>query len=171
MEEMLTVRTHLARGDIFRAVLARVARPAALLRTWGLWTLGVAALLAFGRGLPKDAIDVLVLGLSASAGALFSVVVSIGFVLLRVRRTLARSDGVLGEHCYRLTDEGLRETTSVNETLAGWSSIRGVGETGQFVVVELHSGSFHIIPRRCFDYTAQAAGFVSEVRRRVSGNA
>ena len=167
----LAVSTNLSRGDIVSAVLARMTRPVALLKLWGLWTLGVAALLAFVRGMPQSAIDVLVLAISAAAGALFSVVASIGVLVLRVRRALGTGDGVLGEHHYLLTDEGLQERTAVNETLSRWNGIRGAETVGKFVFVEMPSGGFHILPRRCFDSPDHEATFLSEVRRRASTSA
>lgn len=165
---MTTASTRLSRADVVGAALARAARPGALLKLWGLWTIGVAALLTVGRGMPQDAIDVLVLALSAATGALCSVVLSIAFLVLRVRRALGPGDGVLGDHHYRLTDEGLHEQTSVNETLARWSSIRGAETVGRFVLVELRSGGFHVFPRGCFASADHEAAFVAEVRRRVS---
>ena len=75
---------------------------------------------------------------------------------------------MLGEHHYRITDEGLQEWTSVNETLLRWNGIRGVETIGKFVFVEMRSGGVHIIPRGCFESPVGETAFVSEVQRRAS---
>jgi hypothetical protein len=165
---MHSVRTSLAKGDISGAILARLTRPGAILKAWAVWTIVVAALIAFARGAPQGAVDALVLAISAATGALLSVAFSIAFTLLRVRRALKTGDGVLGDHDYVLKEDGLHEKTSVNETLAKWSGIEGVQETRGFTFIEMRSGSFHIIPRRSFRSAEHAAAFIAEVRRRAT---
>ena len=100
---MLSVNTRLSKQDITSAALARFTRPSVLLKSWAFWSLVVASILAFKRGLPHDLIEVLTLVISASLGALLSVMVSLAFLLLRVRGALKEGDGVLGEHEYQLT--------------------------------------------------------------------
>ena len=168
---MPSVRTNLTKSDITGAVFARLTRLGALLKAWFIWTVGLAVLLAFVRGLPTDAVDVLVLSISACAGALLSVAVSMAFMLLRVRRAVKDGDGVLGEHDYVLTESGLHEKTLVNETLATWSGIERVDRTRTFAFIVMRNGAFHIIPRRSFTSLEHEAGFLSEIERRASSGA
>jgi hypothetical protein len=168
---MHSVRTNLAKGDIARAVLARLTRPGPLLKAWAVWTLVVAALLSFLRGTPQDTIDILVLAISASVGAVISVTLAIAFTVLRVQRTLKPGDGVLGEHIYEVREDGLYERTSVNETMANWPGVKGVVESKTFAFIEMRSGSFHIIPRHAFSSAEHWSGFTSEIRRRATNGA
>jgi hypothetical protein len=142
----------------------RLTRPSALFKAWLIWTIGVWALLAFVQGVPTLKTDLLVLTISAAVGALFSVSIALAFTLLRVRRSIKIGDGILGDHDYEITDQGLRERTSVNETLANWSGIKGVEKDKNFVFIELVSGSFHIIPRSSFTSIEDENCFVSAIK-------
>jgi hypothetical protein len=168
---MHSVHTNLAKSDITSAVLQRLIRPRALLKTWILWTLVIAGLIAFARGLPQGLVEVIVLAISASVGSLFLVAASIVFTLLRIRNGLKDGDGVLGEHDYAFTADGLTERTAVNETLARWSGIKGGHKTRAFAFIEMRSGSFHIIPRRSFRSPDHEANFLSELQRRAKSDA
>lgn len=167
---MHTVRTDLAITDVSGAVLARLTRPFILLKSWGIWTLIVAALLCVAKGLPHNAMDGLVLGVSAALGSLLSVAIALAFAVLRVRKSLKPGDGVLGEHLYELREAGLYERTPVNETLSNWQGISGVTETRAYVFIEMKNGAFHILPRRAFDSDDHAASFLAEVRRHTQSS-
>lgn len=168
---MHSVHTNLAKRDITMAVFARLTRRGPLLKAWVLWTVVVGGVMAVAKGLPQEPVEVLVLAISASLGSLLSVAVSIVFTLLRIRNGLKDGDGVLGEHEYALTADGLTERTAVNETLARWSGIRGANKTRAFAFIEMRSGSFHIIPRRCFRSPAHEAEFLSELQRGATSSA
>jgi hypothetical protein len=168
---MHSIHTNLAKRDITMAALARLVRPGSLLRAWVLWTVVVGGALAVAKGLPQGPVEVLVLAISASLGSLLSVAISIVFTLLRIRNGLRDGDGVLGEHEYALTSEGLIEKTAVNETLTRWSGIRGANKTRNFAFIEMRSGSFHIIPRHCFRAPNHEAEFLSELQRRAASSA
>ena len=165
---MLSVNTRLSKQDITSAAISRLTRPSVLLKAWAVWSLVIASLLAFKRGLPHDLIEVLIFGVSASLGALLSVIVYLTFLLIRVRGALKEGDGVLGEHDYQLTDDGLLEKTAVNETIAKWSGIKEVDRTSKFAFIELKSGAVHIIPLRFFSSQSHEASFLSEIQRRIA---
>lgn len=165
---MQSVRTTLTKRDITRALLARLASPKALIKAWPLWTVAVGILLVFVQGAPHSLIDLLVIVISASIGALISVGASLALVLMRVQHKLKDGDGILGDHEYEITDEGLRERTSVNETLVRWKGIKSVVRLKRFAFIELVSGSFHIIPASSFKSNEEEAGFLTEVQRRAS---
>ena len=168
---MHLIHTYLTKNDITKAVFVRLTRQSALFKAWLIWTVAVWALLAFVRGVPTSQIDLLVLTISAAGGALFSVSISLAFTLLRVRRAIKTGDGILGDHDYEITEQGLRERTSVNETLANWSGIKGVEKAKHFVFIELVSGSFHIIPRNSFTSIDDENCFVSAIQNYAKRNA
>ena len=168
---MLSVNTRLSKQDITSAALARFTRPSVLLKSWAFWSLVVASILAFKRGLPHDLIEVLTLVISASLGALLSVMVSLAVLLPRVRGSLKEGDGVLGEHEYQLTADGLLEKTSVNETITKWSGIKEVQKASRFAFIELKNGTFHIIPLRFFPSQNHEASFLSEIQRLIATDA
>jgi hypothetical protein len=76
--------------------------------------------------------------------------VILGLILLMSDRT----PGILGEHEFTLKDDGLLETTSVNETLSKWVSISSVTKTKRYIYIRLGL-SFHLIPKNSFQNQAQ----------------
>lgn len=168
---MHLIRTCLTKNDITKAVFARLTCPSALFKAWLIWTVAVWALLAFVRGVPTSQTDLLVLTISASGGALISVSISVAFTLLRVRRAIKKGDGILGDHEYEIMEQGLRERTSVNETLANWSGIKSIEKAKNFVFIELVSGSFHIIPRNSFTSIDDESCFVAAIQKYAKRNA
>lgn len=168
---MHPIHTCLTKNDITKAVFVRLTRPSTLFKAWLIWTAAVWALLTFVRGFPNSQTDLLVLTISAAGGALFSVFISLAFALLRVRRSIKTGDGILGDHDYEITEQGLSERTSVNETLANWSGIKGVKMAKNFVFIELVNGSFHIIPRSAFASIDDENCFVSTIQNYAKRNA
>ena len=61
-----------------------------------------------------------------------------------------KSDGILGNHIYSISDEGFRESTAVNETLHRWSSVRHVYRSKKYIFIRVSMYLFHIVPRRSF---------------------
>lgn len=164
---MIQLQTNLTSSDITRVVLALLTRRPILLRDWLIWFVIVGAVIVFMRGVPGTVRDTALMVVSAGMGAVGSVAFSICITLLRMKHALKRSDGVLGTHEYELRDDGLFEKTSANETLTKWKSVKGVLRAGQFFVVELPQGAFHIIPIRSFTTANEQLDFYSEVSARV----
>ena len=165
---MQSVRTTLTKRDIARALFARLARPKEFIKAWALWTVVFGIFLVFIQGAPHSLVDLLVILISASIGAPISVGASLAFVLMRVQHKLKDGDGILGDHEYEITDEGLRERTSVNETLVSWRGIKSVVRLKRFAFIELVNGSFHIIPASSFKSSEEHACFLNEVQRCAS---
>jgi hypothetical protein len=69
--------------------------------------------------------------------------------VLEVLFITALKKGVLGEHRFELTSEGLLEETSVNRTLHAWSSVDGSRKLMGALIVRAGAG-WHIFPRACF---------------------
>lgn len=63
---------------------------------------------------------------------------------------LSKTKGVLGEHTIVINKEGLRETTSFNDTLHYWGSIVGIFQNKQYIFIKLNQVLVHVIPRQSF---------------------
>lgn len=85
----------------------------------------------------------------------------LGLIILRIDL----SPGVLGEHEFTLKDEGLFETTSVNETLAKWASISSITKTNRFIYIRLGL-SFHLLPRNNFQNQEQYDEFWEDLNNK-----
>jgi hypothetical protein len=68
------------------------------------------------------------------------------FILL----TSNQQSGVLGEHTYTLTENGLHERTPVGDSLQKWIGIKSVKKVNGFILLQINGYLFHIIPRRAF---------------------
>ncbi|MBR7800120.1 YcxB family protein [Undibacterium fentianense] len=167
---MLAIHTTLTKNDITRAVFVRLTRPRVLFKVWLGWTLFVVVLLAVVRGMPATLIDLFVLSVSAVGGAFFSVLISVIFTLVRIRSAIQLGDGILGDHYYAVTEQGLMERTSVNETLINWSGVKRVERDKQSVLIELVSGAFHLIPKNAFTSIAEENAFVSAIQYYLQGD-
>lgn len=125
----------------------------------------VAFILAFSfykQGLPKE-LDVwgTVIVIALSSGIL-GVLVALTVNTLMIILASKESNGVLGEHHYNISPEGLFEKTRVNETLTKWAGILSVRHLHQFLLIQIAPGLFHIIPRRSFSNQTQYDVFTTQ---------
>ena len=67
-------------------------------------------------------------------------------MLLKLRRT----PGVLGEHSFEITPDGLREVTDVSEIRVAWGSASKVFRTRSFLFALIESRGAFLFPRRSF---------------------
>lgn len=108
-------------------------------------SLGVAAGAAIGGGV---------------AGLLAGFLISLLFITL----TSNMKNGVLGRHTYRLTEEGLHESTAANEGLQKWHGIQTVGKSKSFIFLRINGYLFHLIPRRAFGTAQEFESFWAKAR-------
>jgi hypothetical protein len=71
-------------------------------------------------------------------------------MLLRLRKTR----GVVGEHSFEITPEGLREVTDVSEIRVAWGSARKVFRTRSFLFALIHDRGAFLFPRHAFSDSA-----------------
>lgn len=166
---MYSVRNSLTKSIALRAVIVRLTRPIVLFKSWVLWSLVVVVGIAVASGAPNDLMGTFALVISAAAGALASVILSIVFSALRVRSSLKPGDGILGDHLYELREDGLYEKTEINESLTAWAEIQGALSVREFIFIELRNGSFHPIPKQFFESMQSESDFVSRIALRANG--
>ena len=164
---MTSVHTNLTKADTRRAVLALLTRRSVLFKGWLVWAAVIAAILSVIRGMPHSTIDVVVLAISSGIASIASVAVTVTASLLRATRLLNSSAGVLGDHEFTLSADGLFEKTTANESLSKWHSIKGIFQRSEYYFVEMSQGAFHIIPLRSFASEADQQAFYVDVLSRV----
>lgn len=125
----------------------------------------VGAILVVLRGFPSSWVDVAILPVASGGGAIGSIIFALAFNLVRAVRVARNAHGVLGAHEFLLTDEGILEKTSANESLAKWPSIKSIRATGRAFLIELPMGSLHVIPFRAFSGKAEREHFLLEFKR------
>jgi hypothetical protein len=146
---MPRVVVHLRRRDLLRAQFQ-------MIRRMPFFKLLFVALLASNtwywyRTTPPTGIlgAVIAIGtaLLLTAAVMFVVfVIAAALMLNRLRST----PGVLGEHRFEITEEGLREVTEVSEIRVAFGSARKVFRTRSFLVALIHSRGAFVFPRRAF---------------------
>lgn len=98
--------------------------------------------------------------LSGVGALLAGFAVSLAYILL----TSSTINGVLGEHTYQITPEGLRESTSSNEGLQKWVGVHAVDKSSGFIFIRISGYLFHLIPRRAFGSQQEFESFFVSAR-------
>jgi len=78
----------------------------------------------------------------------------------------SRKDGILGIHVFRIEEDGLREITEANDSLAKWSGIKSIKKYKKYIVVQINRYMFHIIPARSFPIKADYDSFYNELNKK-----
>lgn len=146
---MPRVVVHLRRRDLLRAQFQMVRR-------MPVFKLLFVALLAYNawlwyRTTPPTGITGAVVGLIVSllftvSAVLIVYAVAAPLMLYRLRN----APGVLGEHSFEITEDGLREVTEVSEIRVAFGSAKKVFRTRSFLVALIHSRGAFLFPRRAF---------------------
>ena len=98
---------------------------------------------------------------------LSGIIISMVFILT----TSSKSNGILGEHEYEITSEGLLEKTKANEGLSKWSGIQEVRKAGSFILFRISGYLFHIIPKRSFESDEEFYEFLGMAKDKWRGAA
>ena len=76
--------------------------------------------------------------------------------------------GLLGAHKLEIKDEGLEESTTVNKSLHRWNPEFRVKEFGNYVWIFTTADRFFQIPKRNGGHEGDLAGFVAQLRSKMS---
>ncbi|GGC64836.1 YcxB family protein [Undibacterium terreum] len=114
-----------------------------------LLTAGIFAYIFFARK-PRGAYDIATAAFSALAGGIAASVFTVVSNLLRTLFTVGKDSDVLGVHHYSISEQGLEERTTANETLHTWKSIQSITKLPGCILIRINSYLFHIVPRRAF---------------------
>jgi hypothetical protein len=146
---MPRVVVHLRRRDLLRAQFQMLRRK----RIFAMLFIAMLAVSAwdlhrFGSLPGNYAVAALVLTptLIVAVAILASFAIIAPLMLVR----LGRTRGVLGEHAFEITDQGLREITEAGETRVAWGAARRVFRTRAFLFAVIHSRGIFLFPRRAF---------------------
>jgi hypothetical protein len=110
-------------------------------------------------GVPSTARQVLALLLPILVVSGSSVGVGLLFALMSGLLAAKRASGILGDHVYSIQSDGLREQTSVNDTLLRWGGAQDLIRTSAFLLIRIGPALFHILPRRSFSSVEEYNAF------------
>ena len=92
------------------------------------------------------------------------------WVMRRLLRQLLKDErpgrGALGPHRVVLSDYGVTESTSVNETRTAWAGVDRVEQNPDYIFIYTSPAAAHVIPRRAFGSPQEAEAFYQLARSR-----
>ena len=75
--------------------------------------------------------------------------------------------GTLGAHVFSVTDEGLVESTSYNDTRHNWNSVDKVKTRLGYILIRVSGHLWHVIPTRYLAGQAGCETFVKSLQQRI----
>ncbi len=146
----MEITTNIKKSDLIRFNFAIIPKTRSTYTT----VLSIAALafafIAWDKGFPQSSNDwfAIIAGSIGGGigGMLVGIVISFSFILLSSSDT----NGILGKHEYKISQEGLHEKTSANEGVSKWEGIMEVQAAGGYLLYRISGYLFHIIPYRSF---------------------
>jgi hypothetical protein len=147
----MKVTTHISKMDLIRFNLAILPKS----RSTYVRIL-VIALLAFWficwkSGVPHTANNWMAALIGSLGGGFFGMLFGVALSMISILGMSSSKNGILGEHEYTLTSDGLHEKTSVNEGLSKWKGITEIRVVGPYLLFQISSYAFHIVPARSFE--------------------
>lgn len=76
--------------------------------------------------------------------------------------------GMLGRHVFEIRPDGLRESTSANETLHQWSGLLGLERQKSYLLIRITPMNFHVLPARAFANPAACDAFYQSLQDHLS---
>ena len=146
---MLRVVVHLRLRDLLRAQFQMVRRMPVFkllfvaLLAWNAW-------LWYRSSPPAGLVPAGAFILTAVlfTGAALLATYAVAAILMLGR--LGSTPGVLGEHVFEITADGLREVTQVSEIRIAWGAARKVFRTRSFLFALVHARGAFLFPRQAF---------------------
>ncbi len=126
----------------------------------------VIAMFVFGffcwkNGFPQTQNNWIAILVGSIGGGFFGVLFNLVFSMILILLMSSAKNGILGEHEYTLSPEGLYEKTLANEGLSKWSGITKVNVAGSYLLFQISGYLFHIVPARSFNSKEDFNEFVS----------
>jgi hypothetical protein len=74
--------------------------------------------------------------------------------------------GQLGRHRVILSDDGVVESTAVNQSRTAWAGVDRVEQSSDYIFLYTSPAAAHVIPKRAFKDAEQAEAFFRRARSR-----
>lgn len=146
----MEVKTNIEKKDLIYFNLTIIPKLRSTYITIIVLSIFMLAFLFLTRGIPSSGRDFLLMLIISTAGGFIGVTVSTIFSILTLLVMSSKKNGVLGQHIYRISEDGLYESTSANEGLSKWTGITKVEVVGSYLLFQISGYLFHIVPARSF---------------------
>lgn len=167
----MRVNTNIRRMDLVHFNLVLLPRLRSTYTTIGVLAFLIFVLLYWQNGAPDSAREWTVLVIASLGGGVGGMVAGLIISMLFILTTSSKSNGILGEHEYEITPQGLLEKTNANEGLSKWSGIQDIRKVGPFLLFRISGYLFHVIPRRSFVSEEAFQDFFENAKRKWQGAA
>lgn len=157
----MQVIVNLSRKDLVLFNLHAFPRMKSIYRSFLLLAVFVGVVILIENGLPESGRSWLIFFASAGIGGILGVLVGFLFCLFSILMTSSSANGILGEHVYTLDEQGLHERTRANEGLNRWAGVQSIEQYGPYLVFQISSYLFHVLPERSFSSREQFIEFKS----------
>jgi len=94
--------------------------------------------------------DYIITLLASVIGSIVGILSTLFFNIIIMLLSINKRSGILGEHNYTITKEGLHEITTVNESTQKWSGVKSIKMINNYIYFHIYANLFHIIPGRFF---------------------
>lgn len=160
----MQVKTDIQKSDLIRLNVSAVLRMKSTYITFFIFACLTFVFLVWSKGLPESSHKLIVHLSSSVIGGLTGLVFGFLFNVMAVLSLSSVKNGILGEHIYTLTPEGLHESIATNESLTRWSGVVSVRSMGSCLLIQIGSCLYHIMPRRSFESSLAFDEFVAQAK-------
>lgn len=144
----MTIRYIVTRGDLLFATFRSLIRNRFILVIWTVLIGWICFNAVRGPQVASHALGYKLVFCIFMAVFYFVILFSVTFALTSVMMLLRRNTGLLGEHRLSISDEGITESTSHNESLNRWSAYHRTVKTKRHLMLYVTEVQYHIISRR-----------------------
>ena len=114
--------------------------------------------------------NLLVLLIELLAFSLFWAVLIFAFYRLsfaRIKKMPDENGEILSEKAYLLSDDGLKEVSTNNESFTKWSGFKSIEENKKYIFLFVDKIAAYIIPKRVFKDSEEVTQFLEYVKTRT----
>jgi hypothetical protein len=89
-------------------------------------------------------------------------------LILRLVGEEREGKGQLGKHRLALSEEGISESTAVNQSRTSWAGVHRVEQNAAYIFIYTSAAAAHMIPKRAFSNAAEAEAFYRLAQARTA---
>ncbi len=92
-------------------------------------------------------------------GSIVSIVHGIYSSLKKGEKAYRDRGGFFCEHTIEINENGVRETTSIDERFVKWEVVSSIEQNTDYIFIFISKATFHVIPKRAFNSDIEANEF------------
>jgi hypothetical protein len=146
----MKINVEITKSDLIRLNLSLIPRMKSTYTTIVAIGIFVFGFLVWLKGFPDTRNHWIAITFGSVGGGIGGMLAGALISFITIALSGTKNNGVLGQHEYEITSEGLFERISANEGLNKWSGINELRISGSYALFQISGYLFHVIPRRSF---------------------